>query len=101
MRLSQALLVSVVFPAAATVSARDLSPDEARQLRATGVIEALHKLKQTALAQHPGGRLAGSELEWSYGRYLYQADVLDAQGRHWEVELDASNGAILKNHQDD
>ncbi|MFZ3202377.1 MAG: peptidase, partial [Pseudomonas sp.] len=31
----------------------------------------------------------------------YQLEVRDAQGVQWDIELDASNGQILKNQQDD
>ena len=81
--------------------ARDLGLDEAVKLRDAGSIQAFEKLNQTALAQHPGGVLQDTELENQWGRYVYQLEVVDAQGVEWDIELDAATGEILKNHQDD
>ena len=83
------------------VLARDLGPDEALQLRDAGTIESFETLNAAALALHPGGRIEESELEEEYGRYIYQLEVRDAQGVQWDIELDASNGQVLKNQQDD
>lgn len=96
------LLAAVALTATAGVAhARDLGPDEALKLRDAGTIQSFEKLNEAALAEHPGGKLEDTELEEEYGRYLYQVEVRDAQNRKWDVELDATNGTILKNHQDD
>lgn len=96
------LLATVALTATAGVAqARDLGPDEALKLRDAGTIQSFEKLNEAALAEHPGGKLEDTELEEEYGRYLYQVEVRDAQKRKWDVELDATNGTILKNHQDD
>lgn len=96
------LLAAVALTATAGVAqARDLGPDESLKLRDAGTIQSFEKLNEAALAEHPGGKLEDTELEEEYGRYLYQVEVRDAQNRKWDVELDATNGTILKNHQDD
>ncbi|MDX1299821.1 MAG: PepSY domain-containing protein [Pseudomonas sp.] len=87
--------------AAGIAQARDLGPDEALKLRDAGTVQSFEKLNAAALAQHPGGKIEETELEEEYGRYIYQLEVLDAQGVQWDIELDASNGQILKNQQDD
>ncbi len=46
-------------------------------------------------------RIEETELEDEYGRYIYQIELRDTQGVQWDLELDASTGEILKNHQDD
>lgn len=81
--------------------ARDLGPDEALKLRDSGKIQSFEKLNELALAQHPGGVIRETELENEYGRYIYQLEVVDAKGVEWDLELDATSGEILKNHQDD
>lgn len=81
--------------------ARDLGPDEALRLRDAGTIKSFEQLNELALAQHSGGSIQGTELEEEYGRYIYQVELLDAQGVQWDLELDASTGTILKHHQDD
>lgn len=100
-RLTTLFAAAALITTAGIAQARDLGPDEALKLRDAGTVQDFQKLNEAALAQHPGGKLGDTELEEKYGRYLYQVEVRDAQGRKWDVELDATNGSILKNHQDD
>ncbi|NQD92414.1 peptidase [Pseudomonas sp. CrR25] len=96
-----ALTVAALTVAAGIAQARDLGPDEALKLRDAGTLQPFDKLNAAALALHPGGTLEETELEEEYGRYIYQVDVRDQQGLQWDVELDATNGQVLKNRQDD
>ncbi|MDO8342947.1 MAG: PepSY domain-containing protein [Cellvibrio sp.] len=95
------LLIAGLITLAGSAQARDLGPDEALKLRDSGTIQSFEKLNELALAQHPGGVIRDTELENALGRYIYQLEVVDAQGIEWDLELDATNGQILKNHQDD
>ena len=95
------LSIAGLITLACAAQARDLGPDEAIKLRDSGSIQSFEKLNELALAQHPGGVIRETELENELGRYIYQLEVVDAKGVEWDVELDASNGQILKNHQDD
>lgn len=81
--------------------AGDVRPDEAAQLTAAGTIQSTDKLNETALALHPGGVIEDAELDKDFGRYVYEVEVVDANGVEWDVELDASKGAVLQNKQDD
>lgn len=81
--------------------ARDLGPDEALRLRDAGTIQSFEQLNEAALAKHPGARIEETELEDEYGRYIYQVELRDGHGVQWDLELDASTGDVLKNHQDD
>lgn len=102
MKASIALIAAAALSVAAGLAqARDLGPDEALKLRDAGTVQSFEKLNAAALAQHPGGKIEETELEEEYGRYIYQLEVRDAQGVQWDIELDASNGQILKNQQDD
>jgi uncharacterized membrane protein YkoI len=102
MKALTALFAAAALSVAAGIAqARDLGPDEALQLRDAGTVQSFEKLNAAALAQHPGGKIEETELEEEYGRYIYQLEVRDAQGVQWDIELDASNGQILKNQQDD
>lgn len=94
------LLVGSIGLTSAAV-ARDLGPDEALKLRDSGTIKSFEKLNEVALAQHPGGVIRETELENEFGRYIYQLEVVDAKGVEWDLELDATSGEVLKNHQDD
>lgn len=95
------LLIASLIALAGSAQARDLGPDEALKLRDSGTIQSFEKLNELALAQHPGGVIRETELENEWGRYVYQLEMVDAQGLEWDLELDATNGQILKNHQDD
>lgn len=92
---------AVLTLTAGLAQARDLGPDETLKLRDAGTIQTFEKLNAAVLAQHPDGTIEETELEEEYGRYIYQVEVRDAQGVQWDVELDATNGQILKNQQDD
>ncbi|MDH1263614.1 MULTISPECIES: PepSY domain-containing protein [unclassified Pseudomonas] len=102
MKLFTALFAAAALTATAGIAqARDLGPDEALKLRDAGTIQSFEKLNAAALAQHAGGTIGDTELEEEYGRYIYQVEVRDQQGLQWDLELDATNGQILKNHRDD
>lgn len=96
------LLALVVLASGISIAhARDLGPDEALRLRDAGTIKSFEVLNDVALAEHPGARIESTELDDEYGRYIYQIELRDPQGLQWDLELDASSGEILKNHQDD
>ncbi len=92
--------IAALTAAAGVAQARDLGPDEALKLRDAGTIQSFEKLNAAAIAKHPGATVKDTELEEEYGRYIYQVDLRDPAGLEWDVELDATNGQILKDHQD-
>ena len=94
------LLIAGLITLAGSAQARDLGPDEALKLRDAGTIQSFEKLNAAALAKHPGGVIEETDLEQENGRYIYELDLRDAQGVQWDLELDATNGQVLKDHQD-
>jgi len=101
MKTLTALIAASAFAiTAGYVQAKDLGPDEALRLRDAGTIQSFEKLNAAALAKHPGATVTETELEQEYGKYVYQVELRDAKGVEWDVELDATNGQILKDHQD-
>ncbi len=94
--VSAALLVGV-----GVAQAKDVSPAKTVELSNSAAILSFDKLDAAALAQHPGARILDTELNESYGRYIYQVDVRDDKGQKWEVELDATTAEVVKNQQDD
>lgn len=100
-KLTALFAVATLAATAGIAQARDLGPDEALKLRDAGTIQSFEKLNAAAIAKHPGGTINETELEEEYGRYIYQVELRDAQGVQWDLELDATNGQILKDHQDD
>lgn len=95
------VFASILTLASFSAVADDIRPDEAAKLVSAGTILSLEKLNEAALAQHPGGRITDAELDKDFGRYVYEVEVVDANGVEWDIELDASNGSVLQNKQDD
>lgn len=101
----QRLFLSAVSLIAASLTlpaqAREVSDASARHLEQAGAIKPFHLLKARALRAHPGAALLDTDLERSNGRYFYDVELLDKQGRTWELTLDASSGRLLRNQRDD
>ncbi|MNF86511.1 Peptidase propeptide and YPEB domain protein [compost metagenome] len=81
--------------------ARDLDQDEALKLREEGVILPLEQLLNSALGLYPGARLLEAELEEEDDVYIYEVELITADGTVRELELDARDGRILKDEEDD
>ncbi|WP_313086799.1 PepSY domain-containing protein [Pseudomonas sp.] len=86
--------------AATPAVSRDLDQDEALRLRREGLILPLENLLQPALARYPGARLLEAELEQEDDRYVYEIELLTADGVARELELDARDGRLLKDEED-
>jgi uncharacterized membrane protein YkoI len=72
----------------------------ARRLREAGEIRSLEEISAKARAAKPG-EILETELERSRGRYVYEVEILDAQGQVWELKLDAKTGELLGMEIDD
>ena len=86
--------------AATSAASRDLDQDEALRLRRGGLILPLESLLQQAMARYPGARLLEAELEKEDERYIYEIELLTADGVARELELDARDGRVLKDEED-
>lgn len=91
--------VAVLALGSAAVMADDVRLDQAQALIKDGTIQSFEKLNEKALATR-AGTITDTELEQEYGRYIYKVEIRDAQGAEWDVDLDATNGEVLKNEQD-
>jgi uncharacterized membrane protein YkoI len=69
--------------------------DVVRAIKQRGDILSLERILQDARAQH-AGRVLESELEQKDGRYIYEVELVDEQGRVWEMKFDARTGEILR-----
>lgn len=97
-----ALFASVTLLAAVAVHADDdVGVDKAAQLQQEGTIKSFETLNQAALGKHPNGVISETELEQEYGKYVYKVELRDAQGKQWDVDLDATSGVILSDREDD
>lgn len=101
MKTLTALFATAALALSANVAlAKDLQPDELIKLVQSNQIQSLEKLKETALAKHPGSTVTDSEVENEYGRYIYKVELRDAQNVEWDVDLDAKTGEVLKDEKD-
>ncbi|MHC8358330.1 PepSY domain-containing protein [Pseudomonas sp. LB3P81] len=102
MKILAALFISLlVFGLTANLGhTRDLRSDEARNLIDAGTIVPIEQVEAVAMARHPGSKIIDIELKKKYGIYLYRIDLSDPQGVEWELELDATDGLLRKDHQD-
>jgi uncharacterized membrane protein YkoI len=74
--------------------------DAVRAIKQRGDILSLDRILQEVRVQH-GGRVLESELEEKDGRYVYEVELVDDQGRVREMKFDASTGEVLKEKQGD
>ncbi|MBM7061752.1 PepSY domain-containing protein [Pseudomonas sp. UL073] len=93
-------LVALVLFLSMGVQARDLDQDEALRLRESGVIQPLDNVMAQALSRYPGARLLEVELEEEDDIYVYEVELLITGGVVRELEVDASDGRILKDEED-
>ncbi|MEE1868484.1 MULTISPECIES: PepSY domain-containing protein [Pseudomonas] len=100
LRSAQTVLVALLALSSLAV-ARDLDQDEALKLRQQGVILPLEQLLNDALGRYPGAKLLEAELEEKHDRYEYEVELLTPEGVVREIKLNASNGMLLKDEEDD
>lgn len=86
---------------AGPLAARDLDQDEALRLRREGVIMPFEQLMQRLERHYPGATLLEAELEEEDGVLVYEVEILTTAGVVRELELDARDGQILKDEEDD
>jgi uncharacterized membrane protein YkoI len=68
--------------------------DRAKRLKEAGEILPLERVIETAKKAHPG-QLLEAELEEKKGRFVYELELLDAEGTVWELKYDAKSGELL------
>jgi uncharacterized membrane protein YkoI len=91
----------LLLVAASPVAARDLDQNEALRLRQEGRVLPLEALLGRALQRYPGATLLEAELEEEAQRLVYEIELLTVSGVVREIELDARDGRILKDEEDD
>lgn len=98
---SVARVVLLLLLLTCSVSARDLSQDEALRLREQGRIIPLEHVLSLIAQRHPQASLLEVELEEDDDIYIYEVELATGEGLVRELEIDASTGNILKDEEDD
>lgn len=105
MNIEQLSLIASVLSLAGTMigyTDNMTIPDQGVELVQEDKIQPFKQLNRYALAKHANATVETTQLESEYGgHYTYQVELRDAQGIQWEVELDATNGEIIRDQQDD
>lgn len=91
----------LILALAVSVSAKDLSSNQALRLREQGLILSLENLLAVIEKRHPQSSLLEVELEEDDGIYLYEVELATAHGVVRELEINAATGAILQDEEDD
>lgn len=74
----------------------------ARTLSTSGQILSLERIAEAAKRIQPGKLIdIDLDVESRPATWVYEVEVLDGQGRVWELKLDARNGELLKMGQED
>ena len=73
--------------------------ERARALHEAGDILSLEQILERVRERHPG-RLLEVELEQEDESLIYEVELLDGEGRVWELELDAVSVEVLKEKQE-
>lgn len=94
------ILPLALLLATTPVAGRDLDQDEALKLRREGLILPLDGLLQQVMQRYPGARLLEAELEEEDGHYIYEIELLTADGIARELELDARDGRVIEDKED-
>ncbi|CAG8868787.1 hypothetical protein PS627_03170 [Pseudomonas fluorescens] len=101
MKTLTALFTAATLAFGANIAlAKDVQLDQAVKLVNDKTIKPLDELKAAALAKHPGATVTDTELEDSYGRYIYKVELRDGQNVEWDVDLDAKTAEVLKDERD-
>jgi uncharacterized membrane protein YkoI len=91
------ILLALLLPISALHAGEDIHHAEARRLQAAGAILPLEKISEIARS-FKSGEILETELERNRktGIYIYEIEILDENGVVWEVDVNASNGELIK-----
>ncbi|WP_306831470.1 PepSY domain-containing protein [Neorhizobium huautlense] len=96
--IKASLISALLLAAPAAGVAKDL--DTLRDAVKRGDVLPLSVLQKKLRARYPGD-IIRVELDEDDGRFIYEFKVLQANGRLYEIEMDAKDGAILDVDDDD
>lgn len=77
----------------------DSDHERAKELFESGEILPLDQILENIRDRHHG-RLLEIKLEQKKSMVIYEVELLDDQGRVWELKLDAVTGELLKRERD-
>src|SRR6056297_1608023 len=94
------LCMTPVLTGAPSLTLADSDHLEARRLLESGDVMPLQSILQKISHQYPG-RVIEVELEKKHNRIVYEVELVNDNGRVYELLIDAANGEILQAKEDD
>jgi uncharacterized membrane protein YkoI len=94
-----AILLALAAASPATRAGTD-EAEEARALTDSGAILPLEQILEKAKQEFPG-RVIEIELDRENGVHVYELEIVDPEGRVWELEIDAATGELLEKERED
>jgi len=91
------IIVALLLPLS-MIAASD--HERAKALLESGEILSLEQILKNIREEQPG-RLLEVKLEEEKDTLIYEVELLDNEGRVWELKLDAVTGELLKRERDD
>lgn len=98
--LKSAILIALFLLCSFSVAQAKDDLALAKKLSAEGKILPLNEILSRA-KQHKAGEVIDVEFEQKKRRYVYEIEILEANGQVWEVKLDATTGTLIKLELDD
>ncbi len=78
----------------------DSDYEQAQKLREAGEILPLETILQKLHTRYPG-KVLEVELENKHDLLIYEIEILDEEGKVWEIKVNAKTGELLKRKKDD
>lgn len=99
-QLHKVLCFAILLWSSMAISSDGVTQDEALRLRQADKILPLEKIITRAQTQHRGTILEAELYKKAKG-YVYEIEILDANGIVWEMKFNARNGKLLSTKEDD
>ena len=102
MKLKQFIIIVILLLVFIPLAIADKDVDQAlaRKLLDQKIILPLETLLEKAQQIHQG-KLLEVELEQKNSNYIYEIEILDANGIVWEIYFNAASGELIKVIKDD
>lgn len=94
------IIIVLLFSAPVAWADDTIEHDEARTLRKQGTILPLEDIIRAARQLH-NGRIIEVDLEHKHDRYVYEIELVDQNGRVWEMRFNAKDATLISSEQDD
>lgn len=97
--MNKVLLVILLFIPLISL-ADDIDHDDAYRLQQSGDILPLEEIIEKARQYHDG-KILEVELEKKRKAFIYEIKILDEEGTLWEMKINATDGTLVSQEEED